>query len=1141
MSSPSKQAVKKRSLSNYLSNVNSRKEELERIAKEEKEKQQKLSELQKQQQQQQQQQQREQKVGSKEEALPSIDKDDILIIKKAVATPKKSQDDAREPPCSVTSPILKNIASHTDEKEEDIESKKSDNLKVTEIDPNNTQEVSGNISARGPDSESKGQSSILRSELQSILKEPELSNDLIKTEPSITTDDEHEQPHPHDNENNHVTEQEPKSEKINTKEQETLSDTETAENTPLKPKRGKLIRADKLRREHSKRRLQFGHDSDSDLSDIDEDENFTINSSVLHSDISPLKKTNNNNNNNDQTKNTNDHETSLASSPQAAAKHEPIKKIKSSKPSHVAVTKPATSKQRRGIYRDSGGRTKLAIACDKGKFETAKRLIEEEGYDVNDQDNAGNSALHEAALNGHLDIVKLLVEHDANVNIQSYEMFQDTPLFDASANGYLDVVEYLLEHGANPTLTNAKGRTACESIEEDADLDEEDRQIVKDIKHRLIVAARDWKLKNGHTTLDQNGKSDPSMSYYNNNNNINGKNNNNSMRSSSPGNTIEGETNRAQTIIEEEFLYSDVGSKEGKDKLFRAARDGNSTYVGKYLQHRGQPDFKSLMEAVKFGHEDIVSLFLAFGAQINKRGKDGMTLLMLAVGRGHLETVKLLIKNNADVTAMDSNGNTALYYAENSIIGVINPEEIALLKNDLDKSANNLIKKEVGSPKHDIGNVKAATNESLIEEIEKKREDKAMDNALNTTTEISVNDKDFTRKDTVAKSMESDSSEQEEDDEDILYINTNKRKRIPSSSTVSNSAMVNSTNIDEADKDMSAIFDNDDNNNDNDNEAAMHLKKKQKVNDVIAPKVREETPEEKEIRLKATEEYIQKRLENKKRKEQEYIDRMNLEEERRIEEKEKQRIAEEKRLAEEEKRKKLEEMRLRMEQDLQNRRSIRALYPIGLRLIDLNDKKNYMSFMPLYYIVKNQIRYVLDLQLYVLTKDESILKYEPSEKVEPEHKEQLWSLLKFIFLNGGRTDVGEDKEEDEDDKKVQYRVNFKRYDIDTRLRIETQEYDKFANLPMKWIPIDKIEIEDKDLEASIKSNMNQVALFDKKDYNNNRSNNKSSKQDICNSTKRPIMLPTKLQYRKGITDLLSKTININSSWATTKSKETQMI
>lgn len=110
-------------------------------------------------------------------------------------------------------------------------------------------------------------------------------------------------------------------------------------------------------------------------------------------------------------------------------------------------------------------------------------MIEEGGYDINDQDNAGNTALHEAALQGHIEIVELLIENGADVNIKSIEMFGDTPLIDASANGHLDVVKYLLKNGADPTIRNAKGLTAFESVDDESEFDdEEDQKILREIK-----------------------------------------------------------------------------------------------------------------------------------------------------------------------------------------------------------------------------------------------------------------------------------------------------------------------------------------------------------------------------------------------------------------------------------------------------------------------------------------------------------------------------------------------------------------------------------------------------------------------------------------------------------------------------------
>ena len=84
-------------------------------------------------------------------------------------------------------------------------------------------------------------------------------------------------------------------------------------------------------------------------------------------------------------------------------------------------------------------------------------------------------------------------------------MFGDTPLIDASANGHLDVVKYLLKNGADPTIRNAKGLTAFESVDDESEFDdEEDQKILREIKKRLSIAAKEW--TNGTSIHNDNSK-----------------------------------------------------------------------------------------------------------------------------------------------------------------------------------------------------------------------------------------------------------------------------------------------------------------------------------------------------------------------------------------------------------------------------------------------------------------------------------------------------------------------------------------------------------------------------------------------------------------------------------------------------------
>ena len=74
---------------------------------------------------------------------------------------------------------------------------------------------------------------------------------------------------------------------------------------------------------------------------------------------------------------------------------------------------------------------------------------------VNVKGQYGWTALMIVAFDGHLDVVKCLVEHGADVNAQgSYA------LREAVKSGNLDIVQYLVKHGADVNATDINGKTA---------------------------------------------------------------------------------------------------------------------------------------------------------------------------------------------------------------------------------------------------------------------------------------------------------------------------------------------------------------------------------------------------------------------------------------------------------------------------------------------------------------------------------------------------------------------------------------------------------------------------------------------------------------------------------------------------------
>ncbi|QIX60111.1 ankyrin repeat domain-containing protein [Hymenobacter lutimineralis] len=69
-----------------------------------------------------------------------------------------------------------------------------------------------------------------------------------------------------------------------------------------------------------------------------------------------------------------------------------------------------------------------------------------------------------AAGSGHLEVVKALVKHKAQVD--KPDSFQATALMAAAANGSLEVVAFLLANGANPRAKDKDGKDVLASAKE---------------------------------------------------------------------------------------------------------------------------------------------------------------------------------------------------------------------------------------------------------------------------------------------------------------------------------------------------------------------------------------------------------------------------------------------------------------------------------------------------------------------------------------------------------------------------------------------------------------------------------------------------------------------------------------------------
>ncbi|XP_075421817.1 caskin-1 isoform X2 [Ascaphus truei] len=114
-------------------------------------------------------------------------------------------------------------------------------------------------------------------------------------------------------------------------------------------------------------------------------------------------------------------------------------------------------------FQDTDGFSALHHAALNGNTELIALLLEAQAA-VDIKDNKGMRPLHYAAWQGKKEPMKMLLVSGSAVNIQSEE--GQIPLHQAAQHGHYDVSEMLLQHQSNPCIVDISGKTpldlACE-------------------------------------------------------------------------------------------------------------------------------------------------------------------------------------------------------------------------------------------------------------------------------------------------------------------------------------------------------------------------------------------------------------------------------------------------------------------------------------------------------------------------------------------------------------------------------------------------------------------------------------------------------------------------------------------------------
>lgn len=612
------------------------------------------------------------------------------------------------------------------------------------------------------------------------------------------------------------------------------------------------------------------------------------------------------------------------------------------------------------LKRDSSGRSLLQRACKKGNIEDIKSYLKR-GANANESDFCGFTCLHEAALEGHVDVVEILLQNGADINAQADENgYYETPLMDAAENKHEETVQLLISKGANPNIYNIDGFTALTKIYNEHKDEEGYDEIIKMLEeagNKFAVAPSHEKLEevdstNPDTVGPKEIVEDPNNSYFS-------------------------EIIRKKNI----YKFAAEGAKEITANYFVA---GNSL--------ESKPDI--LILAARNGHTELVDIILGLSLgphNVDIENDRGLTPLLASVGRGHYEVVESLLVKGADPTKIRRNDQlSCLEIAQRS--AHYSSKEVELIQNYIDKR-NDTSKRIEGKEAVVTTNNNAyfaKTNDASDIRNGKMKEnsDEEIDNGIENEERDEEQDEDEEYEEKVVTKRKRSEEEEEDEDKDTKKQKSEIKVRpLPSK-----------------------VF----NKEETPDRSEFKNKEESFSPSSIRPDFKSESPqspapltkEQEELKAKNAEEarIWQQKVEAKKRARKDMFLKSEKEKERRRREEEEKKLEEQKKLAiiQEERALKLAEVKQQKTQQLQEERKslqqkmILESYPIGLPFVKFGSltKDEMLKYAPLYlFDIKSEV-YVIDLQFAFI-----------SGLTIPDMSKKMTSLSKIVLSNDDKSKV----------------------------------------------------------------------------------------------------------------------------------------
>lgn len=272
---------------------------------------------------------------------------------------------------------------------------------------------------------------------------------------------------------------------------------------------------------------------------------------------------------------------------------------------------------------------RLPDAAMNGDLVAVRALLDEH-LDVNAAQGDGSTALHWAAYTGNVEMVRLLLEHKASLQVKT-RLGALTPLMLAARNGHTNVMRVLLDGGDRAATANANGTTvlmmAAAAGKGDA--------VSLLVDRGADVNARD--ATNGQTALmfaAAQGRIDAIRALI--------------ARHADPNIAT-----KVSPIVSMGERYKAQTNGKGTREITSEGRTSDVKSMG---------GMTALMFAAREGHLDAVRALVAAGADVNKVNEsDEVSVLTLAIVNGRFDVARFLLDHGANPRLASKTGLTPLY------------------------------------------------------------------------------------------------------------------------------------------------------------------------------------------------------------------------------------------------------------------------------------------------------------------------------------------------------------------------------------------------------------------------------------------------------------------------------------------------